>query len=211
MLRIDETSKTLVAPEPPSFVPEPALARDELHALLSSGWELFAAELGQPHLRFLAAHPAPSIDIVAFDQAAGRVAVVMVADAVTPEAVGRAIAAAAEVASWDAGRLAEVHEDLSAAVPGDSPRIVFVAAEADGAAITTMDFLVRRHGLEVSAHLVRMLRFGGERMMDVSRAYPAPDPSAAPAAAGAPDFFAAVAQGLPAPGQSAPPPGVPAG
>jgi hypothetical protein len=209
MLRIDESSKTLVAPEPPSFVPEPALARDELQSLLSSGWELFAAEMGQPQLRWVAAAPAPGLDGVVFDQAAGRVALVVVADAVTPETVGRAIAAAAEVASWDAARLAEVHEDLAAVVPGDSPRIVFVAAEVDGAAITTLDFLARRHALEVSAHLVQMLRFGSERMMDVARAYPAPDPSS-PAAPAAPDFFAAVAPAAPAPGVSAPPPGVPA-
>jgi hypothetical protein len=53
-----------------------------------------------------------------------------------------------------------------------------------------------------------MMRFGADRMMDVYRAYPAPDASAA---AAAPDFFAAVAQGsAPAPGHSAPPPGVPA-
>ena len=210
MLRIDETSKTLAAPEPPSFVAEPALHRDELHALLSSGWELFAAEIGQPHLRFLAAGPAAGIDMLAFDETAGTVAVVLVADAVSPEGVGRALAAAAEVSSWDAARLAAVHADLQAAVPHESPKVVFVTGAVDEAALALMDFLVRRHGHELSAHVVRMLRFGGDRMMDVARAYPAPDPSAA-AAAQAPDFFAAVAQGsVPAPGASAPPPGVPA-
>jgi|tagenome__1003787_1003787.scaffolds.fasta_scaffold20891217_2 hypothetical protein len=204
MLRIDETSKTLAAPEPPSFVAEPALHRDELHALLSSGWELFAAEIGQPHLRFLAAEPAAGVDMVAFDETAGTVAVVLVADAVSPEGVGRALAAAAEVSSWDAARLAEVHEDLQAAVPHESPKVVFVAAGVDEHALATLEFLHRRHGVEVSAHVVRMLRFGGDRMMDVSRAFPASEVT--PAAA--PEFFAGVS--LPAPGVSAPPPGVPA-
>jgi hypothetical protein len=205
MLRIDESSKTLAAPEPPSFVAEPALHRDELLALLSSGWELFAAEIGQPHLRFLAAEPVPAVDMVAFDETSGSVAVVVVADAVTPELLGRALGAAAEVSSWDAARLAAVHEDLQAAVPHDSPRVVLVCAEVGSAALATMDFLVRRHGLELSAQLVRMLRFGGDRMMDVARAYPAPDPAAA-AAKAAPDFFAAVSHPMPAPGLSAPPP-----
>jgi hypothetical protein len=208
MLRIDETSKTLAAPEPPSFVAEPALHRDELHALLSSGWELFAAEIGQPHLRFLAVEPAPGVDMLAFDETAGTVAVVVVTDAVSAEVVGRALAAAAEVASWDAARLAAVHEDLQAAVPHESPKVVFVAAEAPDGAVALMDFLVRRHGHELSAHVVRMLRFGSDRMMDVARAYPAPDASAAPSQA--PDFFARVAHGsVPAPGISAPPPGIP--
>ena len=229
MLRIDETSRTLVAPEPPSFVPEPPLARDELHALLTSGWELFAAEIGQPHLRFLAAEPAAGLDMLAFDATAGHVAVVLVADAVTPECLGRALAAAAEVAGWDAARLAAVHEDLTAAVPHETPRIVLVASDVDAPALAVMDLLVRRHGVDLGAHLVRMLRFGAERLMDVARAYPAPDP-AAPAAAATPDFFAAVAQSLPAPvpgvagegaassappavpgaTHSAPPPGLPA-
>ena len=78
------------------------------------------------------------------------------------------------------------------------------------AAHATMDFLVRRHGLELSAHVVQMLRFGSERLMDVSRAYPPQDPSAVPANPPAPDFFAAVGSSIPAPGYSAPPPGVPA-
>jgi hypothetical protein len=206
MLRIDETSKTLAAPEPPSFVAEPALQRDELLTLLSSGWELFAAEIGQPHLRFLAAAPAEGVDMVAFDETAGTVAVVIVADAVSPEGLGRALGAAAEVASWDAARLASVHEDLQAAVPHESPKVVLVAAEMDARALALMDFLVRRHGHELSAQLVRMLRFGGDRMMDVSRAYPAPDAAAQHKAA--PEFFAGVS--VPAPGISAPPPSIPA-
>ena len=48
MLRIDESSKTLVAPESTEFVPDEALARDELHALITAGWDAFAAEIGQP-------------------------------------------------------------------------------------------------------------------------------------------------------------------
>jgi hypothetical protein len=208
MLRIDETSKTLVAPQPPALVPEPAPGRDELHALLSSGWEAFAAEIGQPRLRFLAAEPAPGVDLLAFDETAGRVATVTLADGGSVQALAGALAAAADVAAWDATRLAAVHEDLQAAVPGDSPRIVLVMPEPDAAALATMDWLVRRHGLEISAYVVRMLRFGAERLLDVGRVYPAPDPAAA--APAAPDFFAAVAGQAAAPGHSAPPPGVPA-
>src|SRR4051794_24782930 len=158
MLRIDETAKTLVAPEPPSFVAEPALARADLLTLLASGWELFAAEIGQPHLRFLVAEPVPGIDMLAFDGTSGRVALVVVEDEVPPATLGRALAAAAQVAGWDAARLAEVHEDLRAAVPSDSPRVVFVTAAVADEAVATMDFLLRRHGLELAAPVLQMLR-----------------------------------------------------
>ena len=75
--------------------------------------------------------------------------------------------------------------------------------------LTTIDWLVRRHDLEATAHHVRALRFGAERLLDVARVYP-------PAAGRAetPDFFAAVTPATaadsarPAAGSSAPPPGV---
>ena len=197
MLRIDETSKTLVAPEPPSFVAEPALAREDLHALMTAGWELFAAEIGQPHLRFLAASPVDGADMLAFDATAGRVTVVVVAD--EPQAaLSQALTAAAGISARDSIQLAELHASLGAAVPGDSPRIILVGATWDEQTVTTMDWLVRRHGLEIAAYTVQTLRFGSERLLDVSRAYPAAEvPAPAPADPAA--FFAQV---------SAPPPGV---
>jgi hypothetical protein len=204
MLRIDETSKTLVAPEQAALVAEPALDRAELLALLTSGWAAFAAEIGHPHLRLVAAGPVEGADVLAFDAGAGHVAVVhVVDDEDAVAALGRALAAAGEVASWDAARLAEVHADLQAAVPGDSPRIVLVGDDFPPAAVRALDWLTRRHGLELTAYVVRMLRFGGERLLDVSRAYPVPE---APAPAPAADFFAAVTGAT----HSAPPPGVPA-
>ena len=44
VLRIDETSKTLVAPQAGGFVTENAPDRDELLALVTSGWDAFAAK-----------------------------------------------------------------------------------------------------------------------------------------------------------------------
>jgi hypothetical protein len=174
---------------------------------------MFAAEVGFPHLRFLVAGHARGADIIAFDETAGRVAVVVVADAVTPELLGRTLAAAADVASWDAGRLAEVSDALQAVVPGDSPRLVLLAGGYDPRALATVDWLSRRHGVEVSAFSVSVLRFGAERLLSVVREprEHAGDPAAdlgwmltggqAPEAAPA-DAHAAVS--------STPPPGVPA-
>ena len=207
MLRIDESSKTLVAPQAAAFVAEAPPARDELLTLVSSGWDAFSAEIGMPHLRFLTAAPEPGVDVLAFDEAAGRVAVVQVADEPRAALMG-ALVAAAEVAGWDAQDLAEVHEALTAAVPGDSPKIVLVGAGFDEQTVATMDWLVRRHGLEIVAFQVGTIRFGNERLMQVSRAYPAAEgaPAVDPAA-----FFAQVGSAAPpAPGVSAPPPGVPA-
>jgi hypothetical protein len=210
MLRIDESSKTLVAPQEAAFVAEAAPARDELLALVSSGWQAFSAEIGQSHLKYLASAPEPGVEVLAFDEAAGRVAIVQVSE--DPRAgLTTALIAAAEVAHWDAQDLAEVHESLQAAVPGDSPRIVLVGAHWDEQTVATMDWLVRRHGLEISAYQVHMLRFGSERLMNVSRAYPnAEAPLAAPSDPAA--FFAQVGSAAPqmAGVPSSPPPGVPA-
>ena len=199
MLRIDESSKTLVAPEAAAFVTEAPPARDELLTLVCGGWDAFCNEIGQPHLRLVAAAPEPGVDVLAFDSSAGRVAVVQIAE--DPRAaLGAALVAAGQVAGWHAQRLAEVHADLQAAVPGDSPRIVLVGGGFDAESVAAMDWLVRRHGLELSAYQVQTLRFGAERLLSVERAYPAAEavPAADPAAA----FFAQVS--------SAPPPGVPA-
>lgn len=208
MLRIDESSKTLVAPQAAAFVAEAPPARDELITLVSSGWDAFSAEIGLPHLKFLTAAPEPGVDVLAFDEAAGRVAVVQVADE-PRAALMAALVAAAEVSGWDAQDLAEVHEALTAAVPGDSPKIVLVGGSWDEQTVATMDWLVRRHGLEVVAYQVSTLRFGNERLMQVSRAYPAME--GAQAAADPAAFFAQVGSAAPpVPGVSAPPPGVPA-
>ena len=207
MLRIDESSKTLVAPQQAQLVAEAAPERDELLALVSSGWQAFAAEIGQPHLHAVATAPKPGIDVLAFDEAAGRLAVVIVADN-GRSAFGQALVAAAEVAAWDAAALADVHDALQAAVPGDSPRIVLVAGEFDAQMLATMDWLVRRHGLELTAYAVHTMRFGAERLLNVTRAYPpAAETAHAPDAAG---FLAQVGSAAPPAGHSAPPPGVPA-
>ena len=208
MLRIDESSKTLVAPQEAAFVAEAAPARDELLTLVSSGWPAFAGEIGHANLAFCAAGVAGA-DVVAFDAAAGRVAVVHVADDAR-SALSAGLASAADVSGRDAVELAELHEALAAAVPGDSPKIVLVGGEWDAETLRTMDWLVRRHGLEISAFTVQMLRFGSERLMTVARAYPAAEEAAPAPAADPAAFFAQVASPAAPAGVSAPPPGVPA-
>ncbi len=53
MLRIDESSNTLVAPQAGGLVTEVSTDRQELLGLLASSWEAFSSELGQPSLRFV--------------------------------------------------------------------------------------------------------------------------------------------------------------
>ena len=198
MLRIDETSKTLVAPQADAFVADVAPDQSELTTLLSSSWEAFAGEMGQPHLRFCAHNPAEGIDMLAFDADSGRVVVVQLSGADDEERLAHALAASAQVSSWDAAQLEEVHEALSAAVPGDSPMIVLVAGgEYSERALRTTDWLVRRHGMEISAFAVNTFRFGSERLLSVKREFPASEGSAAPVNAMA-QMIASV---------SAPPPG----
>jgi hypothetical protein len=183
VLRIDETSNTLVAPQAGGLVTEVNPDRAELLALLTSSWEAFSAELGHSSLRFVAAEPVPGLDILAFDEQAGRAVVVQVNSGSEFAEVGRGLAAAAQVASWDAAALSAVHASLSATVPGDSPQVVLIAGGFDGATVATVEWLARRHGVELSCFAVSFLRFGAERLLTVRREFPprdvhAPDPTA---------------------------------
>lgn len=167
MLRIDETSGTLVAPHAGGLVTEAAPERDELLALVGASWEAFAAEVGMPHVRLVAQAPVPGADLVAFDEADGRAVVLHVTGDTLDWQLARALGAAAEVAGWDAARLAEA--GLDAVVPGDSPRLVLLAGGYDARALATVEWLSRRHGVEVCAFTVSVLRFGGERLLTVVR------------------------------------------
>jgi hypothetical protein len=177
MLRIDETSKTLVAPDATAFVTEPAPAQEELLALVSGSWEAFAGELGHHALRFLAHAPVPGVDVLAFDETAGRIVVVSVLGGSTRDQLLRGVSAASLVAGWDAAGLAAVHPALEAAVPGDTPELVLIAGEFDEDGLAMADWLVRRHGFEVSGYGVTAFRFGSERMLSIRRVHPH-DPAA---------------------------------
>ena len=102
MLRIDETSKTLVAPPAGGLVTEVSPDRDELLALVCSSWEAFAGELGQPSLRFVVQGQAPGLEVLAFDEQAGRAVVVGVSSEVGDAQLSGALAGAASVAAKDA-------------------------------------------------------------------------------------------------------------
>ena len=175
MLRIDEKSKTLVSPQAGGLVTEGTPDRAELLSLLACSWDAFAAELGHPSLRFVAAAPYPELDILAFDEQAGRAVVVQVTAGVEFAEVGRALAAAAQLASWDAPALSAVDESLSLTVPGDSPQILLLAGGFDPATVTTVEWLARRHGVELSCFAVSFLRFGAERLLTVQREFPPRD------------------------------------
>ena len=213
MLRIDETSKTLVAPQAGGLVAEGSPQRDELLALVAASWEAFAHELGQPSLRLLDTEPLPGADILAFDEQSGRAVVVQVTGETVEWQLVRALQAAAAVADMDAAALAGLHSALEAAVPGDSPKVVVIAGAFDPRALATAAWLSRRHGVEITTFTVSVMRFGGERLLSVSRAPrdgAAPDPAAevqwmltgeAPAGAGP------AAPAAPAAPASTPPPG----
>ena len=183
MLRIDETSKTLVAPPAGGLVTEVSPDRDELLTLVCSSWEAFAGELGQPSLRFVVQGQAPGLEVLAFDEQAGRAVIVGVATEVADTQLSQALSGAATVAAKDAAGLAAIHESLEAAVPGDSPQIVLLASAFDAKTLATVDWLSRRHGLEISCYVLTVFRFGNERLLSIRREYPvrdgaAPDPAA---------------------------------
>ena len=169
MLRIDETSKTLVAPQAGGLVTEASPDREELLSLVGASWEAFAQELGLPSLKLLATEPVPGVDMLAFDQDSGRAVVLQVTGETVEWQLYRALQAAAAVAALDAAQLEAVHEVLSAAVPGDSPQLVLVAGAYDPSALATAAWLSRRHGLDISTYAVSVMRFGNERLLSVRR------------------------------------------
>lgn len=169
MLRIDETSGTLVAPQAGGLVTETSPERDELLALVGASWSAFAQELGMPNLRLVATEPAPGVDLLAFDEQSGRAVVLFVTGETVEWQISRALAAAADVASWDAARLGEASEALEAVVPGESPQLVLVAGGYDPRAVGTLEWLSRRHGVDAACFSISVLRFGNERLLSVHR------------------------------------------
>jgi hypothetical protein len=209
VLRIDETSKTLVAPPAGGLVTEVSPDRDELLALVCSSWEAFAGELGQPSLRFVVQGQAPGLEVLAFDAEAGRAVVVGVATEVADAQLTQALSGAASVAAMDAASLAAVSELLEAAVPGDSPQIVLLASSFEARTLTTVDWLTRRHGLEISCFVLSVFRFGNERLLSIRREYPARDTAAPDPAAQVQQMLAGAVpngNGGEANGHSSPPP-----
>jgi hypothetical protein len=169
VLRIDETSKTLVAPQAGALVTEASPDREELLALVGASWEAFVQEMGLPSLRLLATEPIPGVDMLAFDANAGRAVLVQVTGETVEWQLIRALQAAAAFAALDAAQLAEVHEALEAVVPGDSPQLVVIAGAYDPRALVTASWLNRRHGVDLSTYAVSVLRFGNERLLSVRR------------------------------------------
>jgi hypothetical protein len=167
VLRIDENAKTLEAPEG-GLVTEPAPERDELIALIAGSFEPFAEELGMPELRLAATEPEPGIDLLAYDEEALSAVVLQVTGDTVEWQLSRDLAAAAEVASWDAEKLASVHEVLADATPGASPRLVLIAGAFDPRALATSEWLRRRHAVDVICFRIGVLRIGSERLLTVS-------------------------------------------
>jgi hypothetical protein len=168
VLRIDENSGTLVAPQAGSLVQETPPDREELLGLVTASWDAFAGELGLSGVRLLAREPVPYIDLLGLDED-NRVIVVLVTGDTVEWQLGRALGAAADVATWDHERLAGVHEGLEEADVELSPALVLVAGGYDPRALMTIEWLSGRHGVPVSAYAVSMVRFGGERLLSVRR------------------------------------------
>ena len=169
MLRIDETSGTLVAPQASGLVQETPPDREELLALVTSSWDAFAAELGLSGVRLVAREPVPYVDLLGLDETKNRVVVILVTGDTVEWQLGRALGAAADVASWDRDRLMSVDTELDAIDGSVSPALVLVAGGYDPRALVTIDWLASRHEVPVYAYTVAMVRFGGERLLTVRR------------------------------------------
>ena len=143
MLRIDETSGTLVAPQASGLVQESPPDREELLWLVTASWDAFAGELGLSGVRLLAREPVPYVDLLGLDETANRVVVILVTGDTVEWQLGRALGAAADVASWDRDRLLSVHTELDSVDGNESPALVLVAGGYDPRALATIDWLAQ--------------------------------------------------------------------
>ena len=168
MLRIDENSGTLVAPQASGLVESPP-DREELLGLITASWDAFSAELGLSGIRLIAREPVPYVDLRGYDEPNHRIVVILVTGDTVEWQLGRALGAAADVASWDEGRLEEIEASLEGVNAHQSPSLVLVAGGYDPRALTTIDWLANRHEVPVFAYTVAMVRFGGERLLTVRR------------------------------------------
>jgi hypothetical protein len=168
VLRIDETSGTLVAPQASGLMESPP-DREELLGLITSSWDAFSSELGLSGIRLLSREPVPYVDLLGHDQTRNRVVVILVTGDTVEWQLGRALGAAADVAGWDAERLASIDAGLAEVGPTESPALVLIAGGYDPRALTTIDWLASRHDVPVFAYTVAMVRFGNERLLSVRR------------------------------------------
>ena len=120
-------------------------------------------------MRLLAREPVPYVDLLGLDEEANRVVVILVTGDTVEWQLGRALGAAADVASWDRERLLSVNTELDVIDGTQSPALVLVAGGYDPRALATIDWLASRHDVPVSAYTVAMVRFGGERLLSVRR------------------------------------------
>src|SRR3954454_120291 len=156
VLRIDETSGTLVAPQAAGLVQETPPDREELLGLVTASWDVFAGELGLLGVRLVVREPVPYVDLLGLDEEANRVVVILVTGDTVEWQLGRALGAAADVASWDRERLLSVSTELEDMHGTESPALVLVAGGYDPPALVTIDGLAPRHDVPVSAYTVAM-------------------------------------------------------
>ena len=63
------------------------------------------------------------------------------------------------------------------------PIVPLLASAFDAKTLATVDWLSRRHGLEISCYVLTVFRFGNERLLSIRREYPARDAAHADPAA----------------------------
>jgi hypothetical protein len=87
---------------------------------------------------------------------------------------------------------------------------VLIAGGFDAATVATVDWLSRRHGVELSCFAVSFLRFGAERMLTVRREFPPRDAHTPDPAAEVQQLLGDVSLGVATTEvSSTPPPGIP--
>lgn len=187
MLRIDEGTKSLVAPREGTLVTEHLLERADFQEMIVRSWKNFITEIGFPSLKFVQKEVMPHdsvgnrIDILAFDEESGRPAIIELKRHRHKLQLLQALSYAAMVWTWDPEQLrsklgADADEDLLNSIDNldkeGSPTVILIAEEFDPEVVLTADWLHRQHGLDIYCFSVTIQRFGTDRLMRFQLDYP---------------------------------------
>lgn len=187
MLRIDDTSKTLVPPRPGTLKTESLRERQDLQELIVNSWDVVAGELGFPDLRLLGkeiiphASCADRIDILAFDETDGRPAIIELKRDRSRLHLLQGLSYAGMVDTWttaDYARLLEGNDDedlrnsIEARDATASPAVILIAEQFEPEVILAANWLHSKHEVDIYCFSLKLFGFGEDLHLTVQRDFP---------------------------------------
>lgn len=187
MLRIEESTKKLVAAREGTLVSEALLERSDIQEMIARSWDSFIAELGFPSLSLIDSEVRPHesvanrIDLLAFDEDLGRPVIIELKRHRNKLQLLQALGYAAMVWTWGPQQFKDLLDDqadddlinsIDNLEEGVSPGIILIAEEYDPEVILTADWLRRNHEVDIYCFSISLARFGDDLLVRFQLDYP---------------------------------------